>query len=204
MRMPLNLHESPSTELIKKTQGRIPGGELGIWIFIFGDMFVFAVLFCLFLYARGQEPALFRFSQEYLNTTYGLTNTLLLLTSSLCVAKAVRIMNLDNKNRASILLLIAIGCGVVFCILKFVEYNQKISADFILTTNNFWMYYYVLTGLHLFHVLLGLVFLVFCFAQTRSPNINSDRYQLVEGGACFWHMVDLLWIVLFPLIYLVR
>jgi len=205
MQVSPNLHENPSTELIKKGQGRIPGGEVGIWIFIFGDMLVFGILFCTFLYARGQDPALFRLSQEHLNTTYALINTLLLLTSSLCVVKAVRIMNLDKKNGASsILLLIAIGCGVAFCILKYLEYSQKISVDFILTTNDFWMYYYVLTGLHLLHVLLGLVFLIFCFAQTRSHNTTSGRYQLVEGAACFWHMVDLLWIVLFPLIYLVR
>jgi len=210
----MQLHPEPSGAHDEDTGGRlhepltdsaprIPG-EPGIWIFILGDMLVFAVLFGLFLHDRAQAPELFMSSQELLYQPYGAINTLLLLTSSVGVVFAIRAIRDANKTKASILFALAMACGLAFCGVKVVEYGEKISAGIVPTSNDFWMYYYVLTAIHLFHLVLGLLLLGFCLLQSRRDHLSKQRYQLVEGIGCFWHMVDLLWIVLFPLLYLVR
>lgn len=180
-------------------------GEEGTWIFIFGDMTVFALLFGVYLEARSKEPELFDSSQELLNQNFGAINTMLLLCSSLFVVTAIRAMRSDTgRELAPKLVAGAFACGLGFCFVKFLEYSSKLSDDINPATNDFWMYFYVLTGLHFFHLLCGMALLVFIFVQSRKPSIDSRRFIFVEGGACFWHMVDLLWIVLFPLLYLVH
>ncbi|BDB39634.1 hypothetical protein IWGMT90018_00800 [Mycobacterium kiyosense] len=95
-------------------------------------------------------------------------------------------------------------CGAGFLVIKIVEYTEKVQHGITPYTSNFFMYYYVLTGLHAFHLLIGLAVLTGLFKLTRQPDMGAKNYSLFESGACFWHMVDLLWIVLFPLIFLVR
>lgn len=204
---------SPKVHVINAP--RVPG-EIGIWIFILGDMLAFAVLFCLYLRDRSPAAALFNSSQEALSVPYGVFNTLLLLTASLCVVFGVNAMRnrtcgriaiktkVSLKNRATVLMAAAIGCGLLFCAVKVVEYGEKITAGIVPTTNSFWLYYYILTGFHLFHLILGLGVLVFCLMHSQRDHLSSQRFQLIEGAGCFWHMVDLLWIVLFPLLYLVK
>lgn len=182
---------------------RVPG-EPGIWILIFGDLVAFTVLFCVFLHDQAQARELFASSRDALNPSYAVINTLLLLTGSLAVVAGVKAMRSGMRTRSSILIAAAIGCGLAFSVIKIVEYSEKISAGIVPTTNAFWMYYYVLTGMHLLHLVLGLFVLVFCFLQARRGHLSDLRFRLVEGGACFWHMVDVVWIFLFPLLYLVR
>jgi nitric oxide reductase NorE protein len=110
----------------------------------------------------------------------------------------------EIQANATRLLGLAIASGLGFCTIKALEYGEKLASGTVPTSNAFWMYYYALTGLHLFHLVLGIGALAFCFAQSRKDVLSDARFRLVEGGACFWHMVDLLWIVLFPLLYLVR
>jgi nitric oxide reductase NorE protein len=181
-------------------------GEEGVWVFILGDMAVFALLFGVYLYYRAADPSLFRVSQQGLDQTFGAVNTLLLLASSLFVVTGVRAIRRPAAQVAPRLFAAAFACGLGFVLNKYLEYSDKLSHGIKPATNDFWMYYYVLTGLHLFHLLLGLGVLAFCFVQSRKPALALDpvRFAFVEGGACFWHMVDLLWIVLFPLLYLVK
>jgi nitric oxide reductase NorE protein len=94
--------------------------------------------------------------------------------------------------------------GAVFVIVKVFEYHEKVSAGITPATNDFYMYYFVMTGLHLAHVLLGLVVLVVLSRTTRATDPSRTHIAFLEGGACFWHLVDLLWIVIFPLVFLVR
>jgi nitric oxide reductase NorE protein len=179
-------------------------GETGTWIFIFGDMLVFAVLFATYLYYRGEDPGLFNGSQEALNPTYGAVNTLLLLLSSLLVVLAVHCVRRGLRRVAPRLIAGAFTCGVGFSAMKIVEYSDKVGHDITPATNDFFMYYFVLTGLHWFHLLLGLAVLSYLFVLSRKPSLTPRQFAFFEGGACFWHMVDLLWIVLFPLLYLVN
>jgi len=177
-------------------------------VFILGDMTVFAVFFATYLYYRGEQRSLFAESQRTLVQGYGVTNTLLLLTSSLCVAlgmRAVRRRLAGAPTRAAPRLFGgALACGLGFSVLKFVEYGGKLAAGITPATNNFFMYYFILTGLHFFHLILGMGVLLYLIRAGRQATLSTRQFAFVEGGACFWHMVDLLWIVLFPLLYLVK
>ncbi|TPG37332.1 cytochrome c oxidase subunit 3 family protein [Mycolicibacterium hodleri] len=183
-------------------QRRIPG-EPGVWIFLFGDMLVFGAFFTTFMYQRAQAPELFDESRRTLSIGIGLTNTLVLLTSSLFVVTALRAFRSSERLAARWLLVGALVCGLTFVGLKAVEYTAKVSEGHSPQQNAFYMYYFILTGLHLFHVLIGIVVLIVLLTQTRQAELSATRMALTEGGACFWHLVDLLWIVLFPLLYLV-
>jgi nitric oxide reductase NorE protein len=185
-----------------KAARHVPG-EPGVWIFLFGDMVVFGVFFATFMYQRSLAPKLFDDSRHTLSIGIGLTNTLILLTSSLFVVTAIRAIRSSQRGAAQILLAGALVCGLAFVGLKAVEYTAKVSQGHVPTQNNFYLYYFILTGLHLFHVLIGIAVLVLLFFQARSTELSATRTGLVEGGACFWHLIDLLWIVLFPLLYLV-
>jgi nitric oxide reductase NorE protein len=180
---------------------RIPG-EPGVWILLFGDMLVFGAFFATFMYERGQAPELFDESRRTLSIGIGLTNTLVLLTSSLFVVTALRAIRSSARLAASKLLVGALACGLMFVGLKVVEYTAKVNEGHTPAQNAFYTYYFILTGLHLFHVVIGIVVLILLLAQTRHAELGATRMALVEGGACFWHLVDLLWIVLFPLLYL--
>lgn len=181
---------------------RIPG-EGGVWIFLFGDMVVFGAFFATFMYERAQAPELFDESRNTLSIGIGLANTLILLTSSLFVVTAIRAIRSSQRPAARWLLIGGLACGLGFVGLKAVEYTALVSEGHTPDQNTFYVYYFVLTGLHLFHVLIGIVVLVLLLTQAGRAEIGTTRMALVEGGACFWHLVDLLWVVLFPLLYLV-
>ena len=183
--------------------GHTPG-EAGIWIFILGDMTVFSALFVVFLVYRSRNVALFNESSEKLTQIFGLINTLLLLTSSLCVVVGVRAIRRRALSIAPWCFAGAIICGLGFSTMKLLEYSAKVSHGITPMTNDYWMYFYILTGLHFFHLILGMCVLSYLMVKSKKPTITVREYALVEGGACFWHMVDLLWIVLFPLLYFVR
>jgi nitric oxide reductase NorE protein len=179
-------------------------GETGTWVFIFGDMVVFAILFATYLYYRAEDPELFGASQQALNPSYGAVNTLLLLVSSLLVVTAVRSVRHRMNDAAPWLILGAMACGIAFSVLKVVEYTEKASAGVDPSTDDFFMCYFVFTGLHWFHLIIGLGVLTYLFRLSRKPALTTQQFGFFEGGASFWHMVDLLWIVLFSLLYLVK
>lgn len=193
---------------VKRPAGRHLPGEEGMWVFILGDMTVFAVFFATYLYYRGEESTLFTESQRSLSRGYGVTNTVLLLTSSLCVVlgtRAVRSRLSGSVNRSAPWLFGgAMACGFGFLALKFVEYGEKFSAGITPATNGFFMFYFILTALHLFHLIIGMGVLLYLVRSSRRPTLSEMQFMFIEGGACYWHMVDLLWIVLFPLVYLVK
>jgi nitric oxide reductase NorE protein len=188
-----------------RATGPIPyvPGEPGVWVFLFGDMVVFGVFFATFMYQRAQAPELFDASRHTLSIGIGLTNTLVLLTSSLFVVTAVRAIRLSQRGAAQLMLAGALVCALIFVGLKAVEYTTKVAAGHVPTQNNFYLYFFILTGLHLFHVLIGVGVLVLLLTQARRSTLSATRMAVVEGGACFWHLVDLLWIFLFALLYLV-
>jgi nitric oxide reductase NorE protein len=180
-------------------------GEPGIWVLLFGDMVVFTILFAVYLHRRGENKELFAQSQDTLNRTFGAINTLVLLTSSLLVVFAVLALRSEQwRHLAQRLTLGGVAVGSCFVIIKAFEYHEKIAAGITPSTNEFYMYYYVLTGLHLAHVIIGLGVLLALSRIARKPEPTRTHIAFFEGGGCFWHMVDLLWIVIFPLLFLVR
>jgi nitric oxide reductase NorE protein len=181
---------------------RIPG-ETGTWVFLFGDMLVFGAFFATFMVERAKAPEVFDVSRKTLHLGVGLTNTLVLLTSSLLVVVALGALRSGASKIARSALLAALACGAIFVGLKVFEYHSLVTAGHGVGANHFYLYYFILTGVHLFHVCVGMVVLTVLLAATRPPELSATRLAVVEGGACFWHLVDLLWIVLFPLLYLV-
>ena len=177
-------------------------GEGSMWFFIVGDLLIFGVYFVVYMYYRGQEQELFLQGQQQLNQGIGVINTVILLTSSLFVALSTEAARGNRNSQAFRLMGIAIFLGLLFPCLNVVEWLPKIEAGFTPGENLFYMFYYLMAGLHLCHVLLGLVILMFVMREFRphhQPNVT-----FVETGATYWHMVDLLWLVLFALLYLMR
>lgn len=178
---------------------RIPG-EPGVWLLIFGDLMVFAAFFLCFALARSNAPAAFAADHLLLDRRLGLLGSLLLLSSSLFVALGMhRLREQRPGARRHFGISIALGGGFVVC--KLAEYAQKIHRGVTPLTSDFFMYYFTFTAIHLLHVLLGLVVLVLMRASARPP-LTAQRFLLIESGGLFWHVVDLLWIVLFALFYL--
>ena len=180
---------------------RLPG-EMSMWVFVLGDMVIFAMYFIVYMVERSREPAVFLASQRDLNQNIGLVNTVLMLTSSWFVARSVLAAR-AGKRQQTIRLVEAGGlCGVLFILLKIYEWWSVISHGHTVATNEFLTWYFILTGVHLIHVVVGLIILTVVLRDLRRP--LPYRVSLVESGATFWHMVDLLWIVIFALIYVMR
>jgi nitric oxide reductase NorE protein len=177
-------------------------GEEGVWVFIFGDLIVFSVFFLTYVFYRAADLPLYLASQQLLSRPLGLANTLLLLTSSWFAAQAVK-QTRNGGTHARAFLLAAMGCGLGFCLIKIVEYGSKLAAGISLNTNEFFTFYFMFTGIHLVHVLIGLAVLGFLAAHANRP-CDASHIRVVEGGAAFWHLVDMLWVVLFALLYLMR
>ncbi|MBN3788531.1 cytochrome c oxidase subunit 3 [Burkholderia sp. Ac-20353] len=188
-----DIPESPGAEA-----ARIPG-EPGVWLLIFGDLCVFAVFFLHFVSARSDAPGEFAAAHTLLDRRVGLLGSLLLLTSSLFVALGVHRLRHQKSARRQFSIAIAFGAGFVVC--KLVEYGTKIHLGITPVTNDFFMYYFAFTGIHLVHVLLGLGILLL-MRMAAQPPASTQRLLLIESGGLFWHLVDLLWIVLFALFYL--
>lgn len=183
------------------SRGHFPG-DGGMWFFVIGDLVIFAVYFVFYMVYRGLNEELFLQSQQQLNQGLAIVNTVVLLTSSLFVALGTEAARDGKRVHGVRLIGIAVILGSVFPVLKLLEWLPKLSAGFTAGENLFFMYYYVLTGLHLCHVLLGLVILGFILRHLKVS--NDPDIKFIESGAIYWHMVDLLWLVLIALFYLMR
>ena len=161
---------------------RVPG-ESGTWVFLFGDMLVFGAFFVTFLVERATAPEVFDAARTTLHVGVGVTNTLVLLTSSLLVVLALNAMRVGAAPIATRAVAAAIVCGLAFIALKVFEYISLAAAGHGPGANDFYLYYFILTGLHLFHVCLGLGALSFVLTQTRRTDLSPTRTALVEGGA---------------------
>ena len=197
------LRQSGDPDGVADRARRVPGEE-GIWVFVLGDMTVFALFFATFMYSRGKNPALFARDHTTLHVALGTVNTVLLLTSSLLVVLAVQRVLGGRRNGAERLIVGAMCCGAGFVAVKAVEWTQLFAARKGLGSGEFYSYYFMFTGIHLLHVLIGLAVLSRLIAVVRRPEFTDKQAQLCETGGIFWHMVDLLWVVLFALFYLVR
>jgi nitric oxide reductase NorE protein len=177
--------------------------ENGLWVFILGDMTLFGAFFAGFAWQARLEPEVFAASARELLIGIGAVNTLVLLTSSLFVVAAVRAMHAGALRPAAQSIAAALGCALLFAALKITEYVAEVGAGYTPSSNLFFTFYFVLTGIHLLHVLIGAVLLLTVWRGLRAPKPDvSPRF--VEGAGIYWHMVDLLWVILFPLLYIAR
>lgn len=178
-----------------------PGGIL-IWIVVFIELITFMTALLVFVIQRNADIGAFRESQQLLNSTYGVLNTILLITAGFFMAECVRKINVGDNISSLRNLGFAIVFGVGFLITKSVEYFQKLDAGIGLEYSDFFMYYWLLTGFHFIHVLTGIVILIVLSFYIRSGFYNDNNTEDVETGGIFWHMCDLIWLILFPILYL--
>lgn len=193
------------------TKEKYPPGDFSIWIIIYVELITFALLFLGYAFSRRADVELFNASQLVLSQTSGFINTFILITSSYFVVKALKSIEdmsqesyKESNAQASKWLFFAIVCGIFFLIIKITEFSHIFGEGINLSTNKFFMFYILLTGFHFMHVLLGTVILFNIYQKTKRSGYELGEYGGFETGASYWHMVDLLWIVLFPLVYIIR
>lgn len=187
-------------EVPRRDPSWVPG-EPGLWVFILLDLVVFTAFFATIAVLRGRDVAVFAAGQEELSTTLAVVNTVLLLTGSLVVAGGVHAARMRDAVRARRLLAAGAATGLAFAAVKAVEYSALMADDHTMRSGDFFLAYFAFTGIHLMHVLLGVAILLAVRAHLVRP-ADEVRVGVVEGGAAYWHMVDLVWLILFPLLYL--
>ncbi|PCI00192.1 MAG: nitric oxide reductase [Flavobacteriaceae bacterium] len=178
-----------------------PGGIL-MWIIIFLELFTFGMALVAMVYYGSLERELFHESRLLLNASYGAVNTVFLLTSGFFMAKSVMELKRQQVAKSIRYLWVTMFLGLCFLVLKSIEYNSKIDAGLDMNYNLFFTFYWALTAFHVIHVIVGILILgISTFNLKRSP----DKVELIdiEAGAAFWHMCDLIWLLLFPIIYLI-
>ncbi|OKO85738.1 Heme/copper-type cytochrome/quinol oxidase, subunit 3 [Bradyrhizobium sp. NAS80.1] len=173
----------------------LPGDPM-IWVLIFSELAAFGLFLGAFTVARAIHPAVFAAGQAELDSHLAGLNTVVLVTSGWAAARAVKAARAGLRPTTRYWLLGAVALGGLFVALKLVEYGGEIGRGIGLETSPFFTLYFLLTGFHLLHVCLGIVILAVVGRRAEAPG--------VETGTAFWHMVDLVWIVMFPILYLVR
>ncbi len=175
-----------------------PGGIL-MWIIISLELITFGMAIIAMVYSGKQEPDLFHQSRMLLNPIYGIINTIILLTSGFCLAISVHYLKINILQKSKILLLVTMLFGILFLLVKTVEYNEKINLGLDINHNLFFTFYWLLTLFHVIHVIVGLVILGSVYFGLRNKKTTIED---VEASASFWHMCDLIWLFIFPIIYL--
>lgn len=178
-----------------------PGGIL-MWIIIFLELITFGMALVALAFYGKEEAEVFHTSRLQLNITIGAINTVFLLTSGFFMATAVHQYKENNLQKSSLYFKLTMLGGILFLILKSIEYYHKIEAGITLETNMFFTFYWLLTAFHLIHVIMGLIILV--WTNHGMTQKNSDtQVEDIEACAAFWHMCDLIWLLLFPVLYLI-
>lgn len=202
------LVEAPTPVLMNreeriKARKWVPG-EAGMWALILTDLGVFSTYFIIFMVEWKMHPALWAKGHSELSLTSGILNTFFLLTASFFVALGVQTMRLGLVKRTQTLFVFAGVCGALFVGNKYVEWSGEIHAGHHPNDNAFLQMYFVVTGIHLFHVLIAMTLLTFMWFKVRhvkdSPTNHQGRF--IENCASYWHMVDLLWLGILALFYL--
>ena len=189
----------PRPDGITAGRGTFPA----IWSFIVADCAGFGIFFLVFMTERAGQPGLFASAARVLDVRLGLVNTLVLITSSWLVALATAAGRRGDARAVRRLLVAAIGVASIFGTIKISEYAIKVGDGITPLTNDFFMFYYVLTGVHFLHYAVGMAVLVAVAAMAfRAERIEGRTWHWLESGAIYWHVVDLLWIFLFPMLYL--
>ncbi|MHC8411485.1 cytochrome c oxidase subunit 3 family protein [Pseudomonas sp. Hz4] len=176
-------------------------GDLAMWFFILAELSVFAILILAFAVTQALKPQMFSESRLLLNTSTGLAMTLSLLTAGLFAALAQEQVRRSRPRHGAVFLLMALLVASVYVVLKLTEYRHLLASGLGMEHNTFFTLYWILTGFHFLHVLLGMVILGWLAERCRRRLCDADNRSGFESGVLYWHMVDLIWVMLFPLVY---
>ncbi|MBT4790060.1 MAG: nitric oxide reductase [Halobacteriovoraceae bacterium] len=179
-----------------------PPGGLMVWIFVFSELIVFGAALVTFIYQRSLNIELFHSSRMELNQVLATMNTILLITSGFSIAMATKYFDQGEKKKTMRSLAFGLLLGCSFLIIKFFEYKEKFSHGFSLGSNTFFDYYWILTAFHALHIVLGIFILIsIMFMVHKELPFKEDDFNF-HTGAIYWHMCDLIWVLIFPVIYL--
>jgi nitric oxide reductase NorE protein len=190
-------------ETDSRAAARLPG-DPDLWIFIVAELLMFGAFFVAYIVYRAYEIEVFDASQSTLDRSLGALNTLVLVTSSWAVVRAVTTARQNQQALVPRYLAAAIALAAAFVVVNCVEYWAKLAHGITITTNTFFTFYFALTMIHLLHVIAGTVVLTVVWTKSRDGAYHSKNITGLEAAASYWHMVDLLWIFLFALLYLLR
>jgi cytochrome c oxidase subunit 3 len=187
--------------------------KTGMWLFLFTEMLLFGGLFIVYSVYRYRNPVAFHLAAQELSVFIGTINTIILLISSTTIAMSITAIQKNNKKLALLLLGITVILGLAFLVNKYFEWGEHIKEHIypgssILALRGhgdvlFYGLYFFMTGLHALHIIIGLVFILVIATSILKDKINSENYVLLENSGLYWHLVDLIWIFLFPLFYLI-
>ncbi|HIQ14491.1 MAG TPA: cytochrome c oxidase subunit 3 family protein [Leucothrix sp.] len=192
-----------SSTTIENEQRLLPG-DLAIWFFIFAELLVFGIFFVVYSMQRLQNLELFNQYQETLNKETGAINTVLLITASYFVVRAVEEIKKNNISSCVNWLYASLAMGAGFLMLKSYEFYSKFSVGIGMDTNDFYFFYISLTFFHFLHFILGMIIIFAVVIFAKKGKYSAQEHTGIETAASYWHMVDLVWIVLFPLVYIIR
>lgn len=189
------------------------GAKLGMWIFIFTEILLFGGLFLVYAIMRNHYSVEFHQAAHHLNAFIGALNTIVLLVSSATVAMSITALQKGDKKLTLTLLFVTLICAAIFMVNKYFEWGHKIGiglypgSDLMVSLNHgsvmFFSLYFFMTGLHMFHLIVGGIILTIAMVKVNNGSINASKMVLLENGGLYWHLVDLIWIFLFPLLYLI-
>jgi len=187
--------------------------KLGIWLFIFTELLFFGGLFITYAVYRHAHPQAFHMAAQQLDVAVGTINTVILLISSMTIAMATTSIQKKDKRTTLILIGITLVLALVFLVNKYFEWSAKIDhgiwpgspllEELGKGDTLFFGLYFFMTGLHALHIIIGMILIIVIFVRVRKDKIGFDNFQLLENGGLYWHLVDLIWIFLFPLFYLI-
>ncbi len=177
--------------------------KFGMWLFLGTEILLFGGLFAAYAIFRAKYATLFHEQHKELDVTLGAINTVILIFSSLTMAMGVSAIQKGKKNFLSICLFITILCGLAFGVNKYFEYGAKFEHHLTPGTSIFFALYFMMTGLHMVHVFAGITILIVLLILNLKGKFSAQYNTPIEVGGLYWHLVDLIWIYLFPLLYLI-
>jgi cytochrome c oxidase subunit 3 len=189
--------------------------KLGMWIFLLTEVLLFGGLFVAYGIFRSWYPDMFYNAHKHLDVMLGTINTIVLITSSVTMALSIRSMQVSKKGQTIAFLLVTLILASAFLVIKYFEYSHKIELGQLPGTlytyngvqgNNphiFFSVYFAMTGLHGLHVLIGMIVIFWLIVRSYKNHFSAEYYTPIEMGGLYWHLVDMIWIFLFPLLYLI-
>lgn len=205
---------------------QLGAGKLGMWLFLVQEILFFSGLFCAYAIYRSNHPDIFVYADHFLDRKLGAINTAVLIFSSFTMAWAVRCAQLNQNKLMITLLVITLLCAFGFLGIKSVEYHHKIHDGLLWgkhyhpvqehadglkavlqhpkNVHIFFGIYFFMTGLHAIHVIVGMGVIIWMITRAARGHFNSKYYGPIEFTGLYWHLVDLVWIYLFPLLYLIH
>jgi cytochrome c oxidase subunit 3 len=188
--------------------------KMGMWLFLFTELLLFGGLFLVYMVYRALNPDAFLIASFELNVYMGTVNTLVLLTSSMTIAMAITALQKGNVKLAITLSWLTILAAIAFLVIKYFEWGSKFEHGLFpgmdhydslpLGERLYFYLYFFMTGLHALHVIVGGIFIGVVIYFMRTGHVNKDKISLLENSGLYWHLVDLIWIYLFPLFYLIH